>query len=271
MNGIQAVKDKIGRGEVVIGSHVTMDNSFITELIAGVGFDFIWIDGEHGAMDLVEIQHHLMACRAAGAAGFVRIPWNEIYFAKQVLDMGADALVFPMINTVEEARRAVSYCTYPPRGVRGFGQRRVNNYNMDDKARYLREADQRCWTILQMEHIESYHNLEAILEVEGVDSIIIGANDFACSLGFIGNPYGQKETLEPLEKAAALIKKKGIPLGASIGYDPVALRHWMNWGVDWIGVGNELQFVSTLAMETLTKSAEIAKQAGRVFHKRTVK
>ena len=77
-------------------------------MIAGCGFDFIWIDGEHSAIDRKDIQNHLMACRAAGAAGIVRVPWNDPVIIKAILDMGADGIVVPMVCSLEEAKQAAA-------------------------------------------------------------------------------------------------------------------------------------------------------------------
>jgi 2-keto-3-deoxy-L-rhamnonate aldolase RhmA len=269
MNKLIQIKTKLAKKELVIGSHVGLDSCFVTELIAGVGFDFVWIDGEHGALDNLNYQYHLLACRAAGAAGFVRIPWNEIHYAKKALDMGADGIVFPMICTAEEAKRAVSYCTYPTKGIRGFGARRANNYGLDDRAAYIREAGERIWKIIQIEHIEGFRNLESILDVEGVDTVVIGPNDFSCSLGYVGNPYGQKETLEYFEKAAKIVKKTGVPFGVSVGFDKTAVNFWLDLGVDWIGVGMDIHYISVSAKQALSDTINIAKQTGYTWNYRS--
>jgi 2-dehydro-3-deoxyglucarate aldolase/4-hydroxy-2-oxoheptanedioate aldolase len=180
--------------------------------------------------------------------------------------MGADGIVFPMICTAEEARRAVSYCVYPTRGIRGFGTRRANNYGLDDRAAYIREADNRIWKIIQIEHIAGFKNLESILDVEGVDTIVIGPNDFSCSLGCVGNPYGQKETLEYFEKTAKIVKNRDIPFGVSVGFDKNAVNFWLNLGVDWIGVGMDIHYISASAKQALSDTIDIAKQTGYTWN-----
>ena len=96
MYNAHKITDKVAAGKLAIGSHVGFDSPFVTEMIAGCGFDFIWIDGEHSAIDRKDIQNHLMACRAAGAAGIVRVPWNDPVIIKAILDMGADGIVVPL-------------------------------------------------------------------------------------------------------------------------------------------------------------------------------
>ena len=111
MYNAHKITDKVAAGKLAIGSHVGFDSPFVTEMIAGCGFDFIWIDGEHSAIDRKDIQNHLMACRAAGAAGIVRVPWNDPVIIKAILDMGADGIVVPMVCSLEEAKQAAAAMT----------------------------------------------------------------------------------------------------------------------------------------------------------------
>lgn len=126
---------------------------FFTEMIAGCGFDFIWIDGEHCAIDRKDIQTHLLACRAAGAAGIVRVPWNDPVMIKAILDIGTDGIVVPMICSLKEAEQAAAATHYPPRGIRGMGTRRAINYGLWDKTDYVANMDRYVLTILQIEQL----------------------------------------------------------------------------------------------------------------------
>ena len=100
MYNAHKITDKVAAGKLAIGSHVGFDSPFVTEMIAGCGFDFIWIDGEHSAIDRKDIQNHLMACRAAGAAGIVRVPWNDPVIIKAILDMGADGSIVAVMQFI---------------------------------------------------------------------------------------------------------------------------------------------------------------------------
>ncbi len=147
------ITDKVAAGKLALGSHVGFDSPFFTEMIAGCGFDFIWIDGEHCAIDRKDIQTHLLACRAAGAAGIVRVPWNDPVMIKAILDMGADGIVVPMICSLKEAEQAAAATHYPPRGIRGMGTRRAINYGLWDKTDYVANMDRYVLTILQIEQL----------------------------------------------------------------------------------------------------------------------
>lgn len=265
MYGIEKFRKKIANHEIIIGSHVHFDSCFVTEMIGGAGFDFIWIDGEHAALDTLDIQRHVLACRAAGVASIVRVPGGKLYLSKHILDMGADGIVFPMICTKEQAQEAIGNCIYPPRGTRGFGTRRACNYGWDDKAEYNRKADDMIFKIVQIEHIEALNNLESILDVEGIDSIVIGPNDFATSMGYIGNPYGQKETRDCLEKIVKITKARNIPVGASIGVNETALNFWLDNGVDWIGVGTDMDYIRIQSKLVLDNTAKAAAERGKIW------
>jgi 2-keto-3-deoxy-L-rhamnonate aldolase RhmA len=268
MYGLKPLQEKLKKNELRIGTHVAFESPFFTEALGGIGFDFVWIDGEHGAIDSLDIEHHVMACRAAGAASFVRVPWAEIYLVKKVIDMGADAIVFPMICSKEDAEKAVSFCRYPPAGIRGFGIRRACNYQLDDKTDYIKNSDSRVWKIMQIEHINGFKNLEEIAGLEGVDSICFGPNDFACSLGYVGTPYGQEETLDYFRTGVEKVKRSGKPVGVSIGYDNSAVKFWMGLGVDWIGIGQDFNFMTAMAVNAFNDAKRIAKESNLTFNQR---
>lgn len=265
MNGIENFYKKLKRHEIIIGSHVHFDSCFVTEMIGGAGFDFIWIDGEHASLDTLDIQRHVLACRAAGVASIVRAPGGKLHLSKHILDMGADGIVFPMICTKEDAEEAIGNCLYPPRGTRGFGTRRACNYGWDNKSEYLRDADNMIFKVVQIEHIDALRNLESILDVDGISSIVIGPNDFATSMGYIGDPYSHEETRSYLKKIVEITKARGIPVGASIGYNKTAMSFWLDNGVDWIGVGTDMDYIRSEARNALNDTIAMAKERGRVW------
>ena len=129
------------------------------------------------------IKQHIMAVRGTDCAPFVRVPWNEHGIIKPILDLAPAGVIIPMINTADAARAAVAACKYPPRGNRGCGVRRGNRYGMMPWAEYVDHADREPLVILQIEHVEAVKNLDAILQVEGIDSICIGPTDLSGSMG----------------------------------------------------------------------------------------
>jgi 2-dehydro-3-deoxyglucarate aldolase/4-hydroxy-2-oxoheptanedioate aldolase len=238
MSTLAEIRGKIASGELVVGTHVSLLDSAVSELLACVGFDFLWIDTEHSAMDRGVLQQHLVAAQAGGAAAFVRIPWNDPVLAKPVLEMGPAGIIFPMVRTAEEARAAVTACLYPPAGVRGFGPRRAVRYGMVPADRWIREADQSFWRIMQIEHVDAVANLEAILSVAGVDAIVVGPNDLSGSIGLLGQTQ-HPEVVKLCDRIAEVAKRRGIAFGTSIGDDPEIVQRWIERGVNWIATGTD--------------------------------
>ncbi len=243
MEGLEKVKGKLASGELVLGTHVSLADSCVTELLGDVGFDLLWIDTEHSPLDKSGLVLHLVAARAAGAAAFVRVPWNDPVLAKPVLEMGIDGIIFPMIRTEEEARRAVSACLYPPDGIRGFGPRRAARYGLAGGADYIRTAASRFWRILQIEHYQAVDNLDAILSVPGVDSIVVGPNDLSGSVGLLGQT-GHPRVMELMDRIVETAHRRKVPVGTSIPEDPVTIQQWIDRGVQWLVTGSDTSYLA---------------------------
>ena len=254
--------EKIARGETVIGAHISLADSCVTEMLGKMGNEFLWIDWEHSAMDRQHIQNHLIAAKAAGIAAFVRIPWNDHVLAKPVLEMGPDGIVFPMIRTVEEAKSAVAASTYPPKGARGFGPRRANHYGMMPTGEYLEQVDSSFWKIMQIEHVEAVKNLEWILEVEGVDTIVVGPNDLSGSIGLLGQTR-HPEVMKLLDEIGEKCVRAGKPFGTSIGWHKQTVEDWKRRGVSWIACGGDTGFMFEAGMNTLNNVKDIFGQGGK--------
>jgi 2-dehydro-3-deoxyglucarate aldolase/4-hydroxy-2-oxoheptanedioate aldolase len=260
MSTLREIRAKIAAGELVVGSHVSLLDSGVSELLADVGYDFLWVDTEHSAIDKGQLQAHLIACRAGGAAAFVRIPWNDPVLAKPVLEMGPDGIVFPMVRTAEEAKAAVAACRYPPAGVRGFGPRRAVRWGTVPADRYIREADASIWKIVQIEHVDAVANLDAILAVEGVDAIVVGPNDLSGSVGLLGQTQ-HPEVVKLCDRIAEAAKRRGTPFGTSIGDDPAVVRAWIERGVDWIATGGDTGHLVAGARRALEQAHSALAQA----------
>ena len=211
MYNAHKITDKVAAGKLAIGSHVGFDSPFVTEMIAGCGFDFIWIDGEHSAIDRKDIQNHLMACRAAGAAGIVRVPWNDPVIIKAILDMGADGIVVPMVCSLEEAKQAAAATHYPPDGIRGMGTRRAVNYGIWDKNAYVADTDKYILTIVQIEHIDVVKDLPEIAKLPGISGFVVGPNDFTMSMNTPERTYtvNDPEVQEQFDKIGQALAGTG--------------------------------------------------------------
>jgi len=239
-SNIRRVKDKITKGDLVIGiGGVTVSDYEISEILCHCGFDFIWIDAEHGGMDKKDINTHIMAIRGLGVAPFVRVAWNDPVLVKPILEMGPAAIIFPSIKTVKDAKLAVRSCRYPPYGIRGFGPRRANDFSKMDNNKYLELSRSEPWVILQIEHIEGVNNLEDIIKVEGVNSIVVGPNDLSGSINLIGQTRHPK-VVELLNKIGEICNKYNMPFGVGMGSsNKENILDWINRGISWVGLDTE--------------------------------
>ena len=253
---MEKIKEKIKQNQPVIGTHISLSDTSITEMLGDMGNEFVWIDWEHSALDRQQIQAHLIAARASGMAAFVRIPWNDPVLAKPILEMGSDGIVFPMIRTAEEAKNAVAACTYPPKGIRGFGPRRANDYGMINNEDYLGQVESNFWRIMQIEHIEAVKNLDEILAVDGVDTIVVGPNDLSGSVGLLGQ-LRHPEILKLLDEIAEKCHKANKPFGTSIGYNRQTVEDWKRRGTSWIACGSDTGYIFEAGLNTLKSVKEI--------------
>lgn len=255
MGNLDNIRVKIKQKEPVIGTGVSLNESSITEMLADCGFDFIWVDTEHSSIDKREVQSHIMAARGTGAAVFVRVAWNDPVLVKPILEMGPDGIVFPMIRTSEEARLAVSSCIYPTEGIRGFGPRRSLKYGLMDVDEFIKNSKSQIWKIMQIEHIDGVDNLDEILKIDGVDSIVVGPFDLSGSMGLLGQT-DHPEVKKMMDIIGEKAVKSGKPFGVSMGYNPKVIKEWIDRGVSWIQVGTDVSFILKSAMESLRNTRD---------------
>lgn len=244
------LSEKLKAGKTALGTHVTLTDSSITEMMGDVGFDYIWIDTEHSAIGLEALEHHLLACRATGTSALVRIPSVNAIKAKPVLEMGPDGIVFPQVNSYELALEAVKACMYPPKGNRGFGPRRAMHFGANmTLADYLKTAD-RILKILQFEHIDALKDLDRILSIEDLDVILLGPCDLASSMGHINDwhhPEVEKVVDDLFLKAHKTGKKVGVSFGAC---DANEMMRYKKRNVDMISIAADTDYIVNGAKQT---------------------
>ena len=238
--------------ETAFGTHISLSECAITELLGDVGFDYIWIDMEHTANSLERVQNHLIAARAAGVSSVVRIPSNDPILAKPVLEMGPDGIVFPQVNSYKEALDVVRICSYPPNGTRGFGPRRAIRYGLDPFKQYKDHIDKKLIKLVQIEHISAVKQLDEILSIDGLDTFILGPCDLASSMGFIGDWY-HPEVQQTIDEIFLKVHEKGKKIGVSYGdYSLETCSMWQKRGADLISLGADTDYLINGAKETLS-------------------
>ncbi|WP_354544563.1 aldolase/citrate lyase family protein [Roseovarius sp. MBR-78] len=224
-----------------------------TEIAAGSGIDWLLLDMEHSPNDLGQVPDHLRAAQSApgGAAVeiIVRPPAADQTMTKRLLDIGVRNLMFPMIQTAEDAAAAVSWTRYPPEGVRGISATtRANNYGR--QADYLdRYVDAQC-VIVQVETSEAIDQIPAIAAVPGVDAVFVGPGDLAASMGHAGDPM-HAEVQDRIAQAIAAIHAAGLPAGI-LGYGKDTARRYFDQGFEFVAIAGDA-WLLTRQMDTLVQ------------------
>jgi 2-keto-3-deoxy-L-rhamnonate aldolase RhmA len=235
INNIQRFRQRIAAGELCVGTGITFCDPSVSELMGEVGYDFTWIDMEHGPIDLQIALGHVMAMRGTHTAPFVRVRVNDVDVIKRVLDLAPAGIIVPNVKTADGAQAAVQACRYPPQGVRGYGPRRGQYFGKISQAQYLDEVKDDPLIILQIEHIEAVNNLDAILAVPGIDSICLGPNDLSGSMGKLGQ-INDPQVCDAIQTVADKVNASDILLGVATFYSADNFARWMRVGVKWISL-----------------------------------
>ena len=244
-------KAALQRGEPQIGLWLSMAQSYSAEICATAGFQWLLIDGEHAPNDARSTLAHLQAVAAYPAHPVVRAVRGETALIKQLLDIGAQTLLVPMVDTPEQAQALVSACRYPPQGVRGVGSAIARASRWSSRKSYLDEANDEICLLVQAETVTALKNLEAICAVDGVDGVFIGPADLAASMGHRGQP-GHPEVQAAIEQALRTITASGKAAGTLTG-DVAAARRYLELGARFVAVGID---VTLLAQASRRLAAE---------------
>lgn len=201
----------IRAGRPVVGcSHVIQDES-VTETLREVALDFLFIDMQHVAITVETLQRTLIALQPTALSVLVRPLSNDAAVIGQILDAGADGVIVPMVNTVDDARRAVAAVRYPPHGTRSWGPRRAARLHGGAEA-YAREAGGSVAVFTQVETAQALGNLDEILSVPGLDGVLIGPADLAISLGHMHDRTHQ-HVLDAMQGVLDRCLQRGMPFG----------------------------------------------------------
>jgi 4-hydroxy-2-oxoheptanedioate aldolase len=182
---VNAFKQALRQGKSQIGLWHGLASPYVADLCAGLGYDWILLDGEHAPNTIQTLLAQLQAVSAHPIAPIVRPSWNDPVQIKLLLDMGAQNLLIPMVQNAEQAKAAVAATRYPPHGIRGVGAALARAARWGATSDYVARANQEMCVICQVETREALDNLDEILAVEGVDGIFIGPADLAASMGYL--------------------------------------------------------------------------------------
>ena len=239
--------DKINDYAPAIGTIVTLETPDVAEMLSLCGFDWLFIDMEHGPLSPGTTQHIIQAI-ADDCSSIVRVPENSEVWVKKALDTGCDGVIVPQVSSAEEARLAVTATKFPPQGSRSVGIARAHGYGMSF-TEYVASANDKVALVIQIEHIDAINNIEEILAVPGIDGVLIGPYDLSGSMNMLG-----QVTSEPVRSSIAEIKKKcqekSIPVGMFVMQAEDAQEE-INDGCKFIVVGIDSVLIWNAAKNAL--------------------
>lgn len=228
-------KTALAQGQTQIGLWLSLADPYCAELCASAGFQWLLIDGEHAPNDVRSILSALQAVAPYPAHPVVRVVQGDTALIKQVLDVGAQTLLVPMVDTAEQAAAAAAATRYPPLGVRGVGAAVARASRWSARAGYLDEANDEVCLLVQAESVTALKNLDAICAVDGVHGVFIGPADLAASMGHRGNP-AHPEVQAAIEDAIRRISASGKAAGILTG-DEAQARRYLAVGARFVAVG----------------------------------
>jgi 4-hydroxy-2-oxoheptanedioate aldolase len=232
---VNRFKQALAERRAQIGLWVGLADAYVAEAIAGTGFDWLLIDGEHAPNDLRSTLGQLQAIAAYPTQPIVRPPIGEVALIKQLLDIGTQTLLIPMVETAEQAERMVAATRYPPAGIRGVGSALARSSRWNQIEGYLHRADEQMCLLVQVETRRGLDNLAAIAAVPGVDGVFFGPADLSASLGRLGEP-GHPEVQQAILPAIATVLEAGKAPGI-LATDRALARQYLAAGALFVAVG----------------------------------
>lgn len=263
MDNSESMRSIIRSGRVIVGTWLSIGDERVAEIIAASGFTFVTVDMEHTSIDLERAERLIRVVEMGGRYPLVRLSDNDPTQAKRVMDCGAHGIVVPMVNSMEEATRAVSSIYYPPRGIRGVGLYRAQKYGagFSEYGEWLKEHGV---VIVQIESREAIENLDDILSVDGVNGAIIGPYDLANSLGVCGE-LDHPKVIDAEQKFVGRCKKYGVAPGIHIVQaDKERLRQRVKEGFRLIAYGVDMIFLERAARKAVGDGIECQREFPQV-------
>ena len=253
-------KQALAQGSAQIGLWLGLADAYSAEILAGTGYDWLLIDGEHAPNDLRSMLHQLQAIASAASAlppgapaphPIVRVPVGETALIKQVLDLGAQTVLVPMVDTPAQAQQLARAMRYPPDGVRGMGSPLARSSRWQAYPQYVHEANQQVCLLVQAETVEALQNLDAIAATPGVDGVFIGPADLSASMGHTGDP-GHPDVQAAIQDGIARILRAGKAPGILATTEAQA-RQWLAAGALFVAVGVDTLLLASAAQDLLAR------------------
>jgi 4-hydroxy-2-oxoheptanedioate aldolase len=237
------LRDALGVADrPLFGMWLDSGSPLVAEICAGSGLDWVLIDAEHGPNDVPSVLAQLQAVAAYPVTPVVRVPVGDVVTIKQVLDLGAQNLLVPMVSSADAARAVVEAVRYPPRGRRGVGSALARSARWNRVDGYLEHADEHVSLLVQIETAEGVAAAGAIAAVDGVDGVFVGPSDLAASMGLLGQ-QGHPDVVSAVHRTFEAVRAAGKPVGVN-AFDPALARAYVDGGATFVLVGADVTLLA---------------------------
>lgn len=253
---VNTFKRRLQARSAQIGLWVALAETYCVEISAGAGFDWLLVDAEHAPNDLRSLVTQLQVIAAYPSAPVVRLSCDDPVHVKQVLDLGCQTLLVPMIESAAQAAALVRATRYPPQGIRGVGSALARASRWNRIPTYLAEADAELCVLAQVESAAALNELDAIARTPGIDGVFIGPADLSASMGYRGQP-GHPAVQAAIDDALRHLRSIGVPAGI-LSADEAACRHYLDLGALFVAVGAD----ATLLAKATQSLAQRFRSAG---------
>lgn len=248
----------------LIGMWACSGSPLVTEVAAGSGLDWLLIDMEHSANTLESTLVQLQVVSAYPITPVVRVPANDAVAIKQVLDLGAQNIIVPMVSSADEARAAVAATRYPPEGVRGVGSALARSARWNRVDDYLRDSSTHTSLTVQIETTAGVAAAAAIAAVDGVDAVFVGPSDLSASMGLLGRQT-HPDVVAAVESVFAEVRAAGKPVGVN-AFDPAAADAYIAAGAGFVAVGADVALLARASEALAARFLPASEGTGRASY-----
>jgi len=244
------LREILRRGEVAIGMTVSIGHPLITDILGGIGFDFINFDLQHSPLSIESTLSMMQAMSFSETTPIIRVPWNEFAIINSALDIGAHGIIIPFVNTKEDVLKAVQYATYPPKGMRSFGPIRASLRDPE----YIETCDEEILILPQIETQEGLDNVEDILSVDKIEAFFVGPYDLSRSLG-VWRKWDHPKFEDALQRILDAAESTGTVPGLLAPIEEIYKT--IKRGFKLISIGGDVGFLKQAAAYELQKARSI--------------
>jgi len=246
---IKTIREKLQNNQVSIGTWQQIPHASISEILAQAGYDWVAVDMEHGSVSVDQLPDLFRAIELGGTLSLARIAESKVKDCKQALDAGSGGIIAPMIESADQLNTIRDACCWPPSGTRGVGFSRANLFGKHFKN--YREEAQMPLLVAQIEHINAVNNLDKILQVEGLDAIIIGPYDLSSSLGLTAE-FEHEDFLKVMDQIISLCKQYDVPCGDHVVQpDLVLLKNRIDQGFRFLAYSTDAMFLVSSSLTSI--------------------